>query len=120
MNAAVYFFYFAVVAIAAGGVTMRARVALVLGRLTGTDRTVSFTLRRPNCRASRVDGVQISILRPFIAPPVSATRYSPLQGPASSRTRVPSGRCLGSAAINPRVTCCPLAVRPRRLYAVAE
>src|SRR5712692_8304390 len=61
----------------------------------------------------------MSMRRPLIAPPVSATRYSPLNEPASTRTRVPRGKTDGSAAIKPRLTGFPLAVRPRRLYAVA-
>jgi len=64
-------------------------------------------------------GVQISILFPRTDPPVSATVYSPLYAPAFSRTRVPSGSTLGSAAINPLLTRMPFAVRPPRLYAVA-
>src|SRR5262245_21231578 len=84
-------------------------------RAPGSESTVSFTARRPNCIASRDDGVQMSILRPLIAPPVSATKYSPVQAPASTRTRVPMGRTRGSAAISPRVTYWPLAVLPRRL-----
>src|SRR5581483_26263 len=99
--------------------TTRGRDDVAFAFLPPSSSTVSLTMRLPNCIASRVVGVQISILRPRTAPPVSATRYSPLQLPASNRTRVPRGKTLGSAAINPRETTRPLAVRPRRLYAVA-
>src|SRR6185503_13812189 len=78
-----------------------------------------FTGRRPNRIASRDVGIQMSIRLPRTIAPVSATRYSPLYAPASSRTREPKGKCLGSAAIKPFATMRPLAVRPRRLYAVA-
>src|ERR1044071_4063992 len=105
---------------AAAVATTRGRLPFNFARLCGKESTVSLIVRRPNCMASRDDGVQISTMRPLIAPPVSATTYSPLHGPASMRTRVPRGRCLGSAAIKPRLTYIPLAVRPRRLYAVAE
>src|SRR5207245_11721856 len=97
----------------ADGFTTRARVVAAVR--FGYESTVNLTARLPNCIASRVDGVQMSILRPLIAPPVSATRYSPLHWPASKRTRVPRGKTLGSAAIKPRVTVWPLAVLPRRL-----
>src|SRR5581483_5946797 len=87
--------------------------------LPPSSSTVSLTMRLPNCLASRVVRVQVSILRPRTAPPVSATRYSPLQLPASNGTRVPGGNTHGSAATKPRDPAPPLAVRPRRLYAVA-
>src|SRR4030095_15264519 len=92
----------------------------VLGRCPPTARIISLTARRPKRIASPEVGVQISMRRPLTAPPVSATTYSPLQAPASTRTRVPIGKKRGSAAITPLAAGLPLAVRPRRLYAVAE
>jgi len=82
--------------------------------------TVSLTLRFPNRIASRLLAVQISIRRPRTIPPVSATKYSPLQSPASSLTRDPNGNTRGSAAMMPLLTGFPLAVRPFKLYAVAK
>ena len=58
MNAAVYYSCFAVVAIAAGGVAMRTRVAFVLGRLTGlTERHhhIAATDLGFSCDESNVD-----------------------------------------------------------------
>jgi hypothetical protein len=54
-----------------------ARFALAARGLTRV-RTVSLTGRRPKRMASLVLGIQMSILRPRTAPPVSATTYSPL------------------------------------------
>ncbi len=55
-----------------------------------------------------------------MAPPVSDTRYVPLHAPAFITTFEPSFKTLGSAAIRPRRTPCPIAVRPEKQYAVAE
>ena len=96
--------------------TRRGRTDAVLARLPPTSRIVSLTARRPKRIASPEVGVQMSMRRPLTAPPVSATTYSPLQAPASTRTRVPIGKTRGSAAITPLATGLPLAVRPRRLY----
>src|SRR5882724_3403159 len=101
--------------VAGVGFTNLGRTDADLARLPPNESTVSFTARRPNCTASRAVGVQMSIRLPLTEPPVSPTTYSPLKDPASSRTRVPRGKTAGSAAINPRLTGIPLAVRPRRL-----
>src|SRR5437870_12472840 len=91
------------------------RLELAVCRFVPKERTVSLMSRRPNRSASRVLGVHMSIRLPRTAPPVSATIYSPLNDPASRRTLVPRGNTAGSAAIKPRLTGRPLAVRPRRL-----
>ena len=62
----------------------------------------------------------MSIFLPRIAPPVSATVYVPLHWPALMTTVEPSFKTLGSAAIRPRRTPCPVAVLPEKQYAEAE
>src|SRR5262245_52154132 len=72
--------------------------------------------------ASRQLGMKMSMIRPFIADPTSATLYVPrysLRGPVIRMT-VPRGSTRGSAATMPGRVRSPVAVLPAWRYAVAD
>src|SRR5437762_10290614 len=77
------------------------------------------TVLRPKRLASVQLGTQISICFPRMLPPVSVTVYWPEYEPAPRKTWLPNRRTLRSAAIIPRLTPPPVAVRPFKQYAVA-
>src|SRR5258705_4772450 len=63
--------------------------------------------------------MKMSMRRPFTAAPWSSTTYLPLTRGPRMRMRDPMGSTRGSAATVPRRTSPPVAVMPRRQYAVA-